>query len=1360
VATILIVDDRPSNREFLTTLLGYGGHTLIEAADGARALELVRTLRPDLVITDILMPTMDGYEFVQRLRSDPELASTNVMFHTATYSEPEAVTLAKACGVRTVLPKPSEPEEIVRAVNQTLDAAAAPLRDPGAIPWKLPSSSALQPARGTQDAYLKELTAAGAKVDPNAATEAKAVSEKLSQNVVRLQRILSRLSALIEVGMEMERERDPARLVKIFFGAACEIVNAKFAAIALLDDMEQGLRYVYTKGLDASLFADLDRARQGLIGSMLKQVRPLRVDRIDPVSDAHRLPAGHPAARNFLGVRIATEERAFGWIYFADKTRGREFDEEDERITAIMAAKLALLYDNLQLYDLVQRHAAKLQLETSERRRAENALREQGAGLRRAQAMAKLAHVVTGPEGEFLSWSETLPALIGVQANRMPKSTREWLDFLHPEDLAKFRNAAIEAGVEHARRDVEYRLRRVDGATIHVHQVLEPLGDLADVANEGRWFNTLRDMSREFEAAEVLRASEERHRAMFEQAAVGIVHSSVDGILQMVNPKLCAMIGYSRAEVIGRSIKDLTHPEDIQESVDRRARRLMAAGGAYERELRLVRRDQSDLWVHLTTSLIRDANGQPSYFISVLDDISERKRAQIALQHSERRFRALTEHSSDLVMVHDRAGVMQYVSPSIHPLAGYTADEVIGRRYQDFIHPDDIANLLKEMGVILTDPDHAYACEFRYRRKDGEWMVLAAVSKNALDDPAVQGIVVNARDITERKLAETKIKHQNRVYAVLSGINTLIVRVNDREELFRESCRIAVEVGGFSIAWIGVLTQHTLNLQAVASQGSRGEHAATLDIAVGAEAPGRDTLIATAIRERRAVISNDVAREASILLKSEFPVEGLRSAIVLPLLVSGEAVGTLTLVAAEAGFFDEAEVRLLSELAGDIAFAIDYIDKKEKLDYLILYDQLTGLANRTLFIERLNQSIHAAGQTRTWFALAIVDMERFSIVNESLGRQAGDSLIKQVAERLKIVCDASNVGRVAAGQFALILDTARGTSRATRIVDDALRKCFGEPFRVDDTELRASAKAGVALYPGNESDAETLLRNAEAALRKAKDIGERLVIYTSALTERSAGQLSLENQLRRALEKDEFVLHYQPKVDVDKRNIVGVEALIRWQSPEFGLVPPMKFIPLMEETGLILDVGAWALRRAAADHRKWVEQRLSAPRVAVNVSAIQLRQKGFVDAVEQAIIEGTAPTGIDLEITESLVMEDIEGNIEKLKAVRDLGLRIAIDDFGTGYSSLGYLVKLPVQALKIDRSFIITMLKNFDTMTVVSTIISLAHSLKLKVIAEGVDEEEQAEKLRLLRCDEMQGYLFSRPLPFERICEMLAERSS
>ena len=604
-----------------------------------------------------------------------------------------------------------------------------------------------------------------------------------------------------------------------------------------------------------------------------------------------------------------------------------------------------------------------------------------------------------------------------------------------------------------------------------------------------------------------------------------------------------------------------------------------------------------------------------------------------------------------------------------------------------------------------------------------------------------------------------KIERLTRVYAVLSGINALIVRVRDRDELFREACRVAVEAGEFRMAWLGVVDRQAMQVKPVAWQGVGSDYIQLMPLELSDAAPERYGLASRAVNERKSMIVDDMTQDPRILLRKEALERGVRSLALLPLIVAEEAVAVLALYAGEVGFFDEEEMKLLHELAGDIAFALDHIEKANRLDYLAYYDQLTGLANRRLFLERLNQIIHAAGPAGENVALVLADVERLTTVNESLGRQAGDALLKQLAGRLARGADPSELARVGADDFAVVLPSVKGKSEVTRRIERLWHGCFADAFRLGKSEVRISAKAGVALFPDDGADAETLLRGAEAALRKAKRTGERHVFHALEMTAKTAEKLTLENQLRQALERDEFVLHYQPIADLETRRIAGAEALIRWQSPELGLVPPMKFIPLMEETGLILPVGAWALRRASLDHRAWVDQGLKAPRIAVNVSPIQLRQRDFVGIVEQAIIEGVAPTGIDLEITESLIMEDIQGNIEKLKSVRGLGVSIAIDDFGTGYSSLGYLAKLPVQTLKIDRSFIITMLKDPDTMTLVQTIISLAHALRLKVVAEGVDAEDQARILRLVRCDQMQGYLFSRPVPFDQLTALLMQEA-
>jgi len=690
-------------------------------------------------------------------------------------------------------------------------------------------------------------------------------------------------------------------------------------------------------------------------------------------------------------------------------------------------------------------------------------------------------------------------------------------------------------------------------------------------------------------------------------------------------------------------------------------------------------------------------------------------------------------------------------------------EDAVGRPTSDFFPPDEARERNAEDDEILRTgkplPD-----KVRRISPPGGGFRWRSTTKAPIKDEKGQitGLVGVARDITERQAAEEKVRRLNRVYAVLSGINALIVRVRDRDELYREACRIAVEAGGFRFAWVGVVDREAMQLAPAAWAGVEQDFFATVRTRLSlseSDAQGR-SMVARAVLAREAMISNDVADDPRILFKQEHAERGIRSLAAFPLIVSGEVAGILALHAAELGFFDSEELRLLTELAGDISFALEHIEKTERLDYLAYYDSLTGLANRTLFVDRVTESLHASADTPSRVALIVVDIERFRTINDSLGRQAGDLLLKQAAERLRSnVPVPTHVARLAADQFAILLPEAKAESDVARWLEQLTRKCLGEPFRVADTELRISAKAGIALSRVDGGDADTLFKQAEAALQNAKRTGEPYLFYEQAMTDRVAGTLALENQLHQALEREEFVLHYQPKVDLASRRIVGMEALIRWQSPERGLVPPLKFIPLLEETGLILPVGAWAMRKAAQDHRELLRQGLAAPRVAVNVSAVQLRRRDFVETLKRAIEDGASPPAIDLEITESLVMEGIAENIQKLSAVRDLGLQIAIDDFGTGYSSLAYLAKLPVHALKIDRSFIITMLQDPNTTTLVSTIISLAHSLKLKVVAEGVDSEDQAKVLRLLRCDEMQGYLFSKPLPLDALVALLRKAS-
>jgi diguanylate cyclase (GGDEF)-like protein len=383
--------------------------------------------------------------------------------------------------------------------------------------------------------------------------------------------------------------------------------------------------------------------------------------------------------------------------------------------------------------------------------------------------------------------------------------------------------------------------------------------------------------------------------------------------------------------------------------------------------------------------------------------------------------------------------------------------------------------------------------------------------------------------------------------------------------------------------------------------------------------------------------------------------------------------------------------------------------------------------------------------------LFLIDLERFKNINDTLGQDAGDALLRQVADWLcETFGDADLVTRFGADHFAVALPGVRHEDEIGRLVEKTLDAFVNHPFQLGDRVFRIAAKIGIAVFPDDGTDAATLVKHAEVALKKAKVGGDRYLFYAQRMTDTVAGRLTLENQLRQALDRQEFALHYQPKVNVASGELAGAEALIRWNDPEKGLVHPARFIPILEETGLIYEVGRWAVRRAIEDYLTWNRSGLAVVPIAVNVSSQQLRHRDFVADIQLAVgIDPLAAAGLELEITESMVMQDFKHNIASLHAIRAMGICIAIDDFGTGFSSLSYLAKLPVDTLKIDRSFIIDMDAGGQGSALVATIISLAHAVKLKVVAEGVETAEQLRMLGLLHCDEYQGFLFGEPVPVE-----------
>jgi diguanylate cyclase (GGDEF)-like protein/PAS domain S-box-containing protein len=459
-----------------------------------------------------------------------------------------------------------------------------------------------------------------------------------------------------------------------------------------------------------------------------------------------------------------------------------------------------------------------------------------------------------------------------------------------------------------------------------------------------------------------------------------------------------------------------------------------------------------------------------------------------------------------------------------------------------------------------------------------------------------------------------------------------------------------------------------------------------------------------------------------------------------------------------------------------ISSMMDVTERKqaeEKINYLSYYDSLTGLPNRTLFEDRLPQALSLAQRNEQMVAVLFLDLDRFKNVNDTLGHAVGDKLICGVAERLTGCLRGSDtVARFSSDGFALLLTQISRTEDAARIAKRAensaveiaqnILDALKSPFDFDGQELYVTASLGIGLYPHDGKDSQALLQNAGAALSHVKEQGGNgYRFYAEDMNAKALQQLTLENDLRRAIEREEFVLYYQPQVDINSGRILAVEALIRWQHPELGFVSPVDFIPLAESNGLIVPIGEWTLRTACAQAKRWQEEGLPPLRMSVNLSARQFEQPDLLDTVARTLRETELdPTFLEFEITEGAVMKNAERAIDIMHRLREMQIQIAIDDFGSGYSSLSYLKRFPIDRLKIDQSFVREATTDSTDAAIIMAIITLAQNLRMKVIAEGVETEEQLRLLRILKCDEIQGYLFSRPLPPDALIKLLVEGQS
>jgi diguanylate cyclase (GGDEF)-like protein/PAS domain S-box-containing protein len=981
----------------------------------------------------------------------------------------------------------------------------------------------------------------------------------------------------------------------------------------------------------------------------------------------------------------------------------------------------------------------------TERKQAEESRLRYQAELSEAQRIAHMANWELDVATGHVTWSEELYRMLGLDPALPATNYTDQSQHFTPDSWERLNTAVSHTRETGASYELELETVRADGGHGWMLARGEAVRDASGAIFKVR--GVAIDISEVTQAKHALRTSEERFKTMFVQAPLGIAMiDSLDGHICEVNPRFAEIAGRSMEEMANIDWLQITHPDDVQADLNNMA--LLNAGkiNRFQMEKRYLHPDGTVVWIDMTISPLKIEDKAHPRHLCMIQDITERKKA-------EQKFKVLLESTPDAMLIVNRDAEMVLVNAQAVNLFGWPREELLGQKIDILMpqrfrseHPEYQRRFFAQPRVRPMGADQEL---FGLRRDGSEFPI--EISLIPLETNEGTLAITAIRDISVRKAAEARILYLNHVHAVLSGINALIVRVHDRDELFRDACRIAVEIGGLRMAMMLIMDRSTMKFVPVASVGGDEELLTGIKDFLSSGEYASNTLIALAISEKKAIASNNSLNDPRVLFGKKFAEFGIRSMVILPLIVSDEVVGALVLYAREIEFFHEDEMKLLTELAGDIAFAIDHLDKQARIDYLAYYDVLTGLANRSLFIERVAQYMRSAASSGHKVALFMVDLERFKNINDTLGRSAGDDLLKQVAEWLtRNARDVNLLARVGADHFAVVMPEVKQGRDVARLVEKWMERFLQHPFRLSDAVFRIAAKVGIALFPDDGADADTLFRNAEAALKKAKASGERYLFYTQKMTEAVAGKFTLENQLRQALDNEEFVLHYQPKVNLASGKLTSAEALIRWNDPRTGLVPPGRFIPILEETGLIYEVGRWALRKAIEDYLRWRTAGLPVVRIAVNVSPLQLRNRDFIDEIRRVIgIDAQAAAGLELEITENLIMEDVTHSITSLQAIRALGVTIAIDDFGTGFSSLSYLAKLPVNTLKIDRSFVIDMTAGPEGLALVSTIINLAHSLKLKVVAEGVETEEQSRLLHLVNCDEIQGFLFSKPVPAE-----------
>ena len=922
------------------------------------------------------------------------------------------------------------------------------------------------------------------------------------------------------------------------------------------------------------------------------------------------------------------------------------------------------------------------------------ALRDITSSKRAEEALARLAAIVqcssdaivsVDPDGAIQSWNPGAEKLYGYQAAEM--LGRPGVELSPPDRRAGAAEnmAAVLAGQFFPSFETEHM--RQGGAVFPVSITASPTQD-----GEGRTVGAsviIREITEQKRAQKALMESENRFRALVQNSNDTITLIDPAGVIVYDSPGVSELLGVSPEQRLGCQMSQWIHPDDLAYFRMVHEELLRSPGARLRAQLRLRHVDGSWRWCDSWATNLLEEPGVRAVVTS-FRDITELKDVETALLESEQGYRKLIEDASDIIFTIDLDGNFTSVNAMGEHVSGYRRQELLCMNLQQVAAAESMAAIRATIAGRLRG-EAASALEVDLVARDGRRVAMEISGRLQFRDGAPVGMLCVARDISQRKRVE-RLEHNRRevleMVAQNQPLDAVLGRVEAMVELYYPGAVARIVLADGPVA-------RKLNWKNVETANYQGH-------------------LAVPIRNG-----------------------------------DGRVLGNLRISRAEPWQVTEAEQVLLDSKARLAAMALEHRELTNRLSYQAQHDPLTGLPNRALLEDRLRQALTAARRQGTMVAVLYVDLDRFKIINDTLGHDVGDLLLREAAKRLeRTVRGSDTLARPGGDEFVAVLPGIE-TVRAAEIAGERIMEAFRDPFRLEGHELFASTSVGLSLFPEDGEDSATLQKHADLAMYEAKNRGRnRFQRYAREMNAASGERLEIENQLHGASERGELQLYYQPQFRIPSRQLGGVEALLRWNHPKWGLILPGRFIPVAEESGLIIPISLWVLQEACRQHQVWRRAGYPPVKMAVNISATQFMRSNLAEKVAQVLAaHEMEPRYLEVELTEGVLMLDAQDTARQIAELRALGVRISIDDFGTGYSSLSYLQRLPIDDLKIDKCFVQQIDRNARMQPLVQAIIGLAHGMKLTATAEGVETDDELAVLQALGCDQIQGYLLGRPAP-------------